>query len=592
MSFSAADASKFPGPQPRLSSRGVLWLPRCVGVFRSHVRPRTRYPSIRVFAASLGVVLAGAWTDVWALGQTEPTQSGQLSGQWTASALAEVWVFPAWPAACGPKPSPQVSSGGVSTVEESAGELTFAGLDRPFRTNQCWEQYPGLRRVAHSRSARAWSNTCKSADTDPRQANIHTSLSAFGETLIKFRETGSFEFHLDGARCTAQVTRTRSFSRSASREVNTAETPAALAGEVVNADDDAAAAAAAGAAGGGPTAAVAGVAPTAPSASSAASAAGSELARLDGADAPSPPSERPVRHDCTPSGPATEIRVPRPVHWLQTGSTFRLMPALVDASGCAVAKGPFNYTVEPDTGAVSVGLKSGLIQVSPQAPEGKYSVIIRSGQLREVIEVPVVTREGLAAFLQAPTDAPLAVSAGSPNVPLEMIGVTPAAASDHATPRKWWFIGLTAAVTLGLGGLGLRLLRAGSRPTMPPPAPKQRQPLAKGAGATPSVEVPDSVVQHSDFRHSDAASTLPRPPAEAEFADVPPPAAASSPTKSQPRSNPPPKPNSRGAREPATGAAKLRACPQCGRQYTDGSVFCGVDGDRLVDAPESALEKR
>jgi hypothetical protein len=251
--------------------------------------------------------------------------------------------------------------------------------------------------------------------------------------------------------------------------------------------------------------------------------------------------------------------------------------------------------VEPDTGAVSVGLKSGLIQVSPQAPEGRYSVIIRSGQLREVIEVPVVTREGLAAFLQAPTDAPLAVSAAEPTVPQEMIGVTPAAAIDHATPRKWWFIGLTAAVTLALGGLGLRLLRAGSRPTMPPPAPKQRERMAS-EGVTPNVEAPPS----------DAASTQPRPDVEAPLPEV-----ASSPTKSQPRSNPPPKPNSRGTGTAAGGAATaaggvagasvatssgasptLRSCPQCGRRYTDGSVFCGSDGGRLVDAPESALEKR
>lgn len=533
------------------------------------------------------MVLAGAWTDVWALGQTEPT----LSGEWSASALAEVWVFPAWPAACGPKPAPQVSGGGVSTVEESAGELTFSGLDRPFRTNQCWEQYPGLRRVAHSRSARAWSNTCKSADSDPRQANIHTSLSAFGETLIKFRETGSFEFHLDGARCAAQVTRTRSFSRMASREVNTAETPAANADDAVSASN---AGGEGGGVGAGASATIAGIAPTTPPASNAVPAVGSEPVRLDATDAPSSSSERPVRHDCTPSGPATEIRVPRPVHWLQAGSTYRLTPLLVDASGCAVAKGPFNYTVEPDTAAVSVGLKSGLIQVSPQAPEGKYSVIIRSGQLREVIEVPVVTREGLAAFLQAPSDAPLAVSVAEPAVPREMIGVTSAAAPDHATPRKWWFIGLSAVVTLGLGGLGLRLLRAGSRPTMPPPAPKQREHASHTSkGATPNVEVPSSEVQLSQAQPSDAASTLPRPPTEVEpAAEAPAPEAASSPTKSHPRSNPPPKPSSRGTREPTTASAKLRSCPQCGRRYTDGSVFCGVDGGRLVDAPESALEKR
>lgn len=533
------------------------------------------------------MTLAGTWTDVWALGQTEPappqslsgqTLSGQsLSGQWTAGALSEVWVFPAWPAACGPKPAPQVSGAAASTIEESAGELSFSGLDRPFRSNQCWEQYPGLRRVAHSRGVRAWSNTCKSADTDPRQANIHTSLSAFGETLIKFRETGSFEFHLGAARCAAQVTRTRSFSRSASREVNTAETPAELsAGAGTGGPGSASSAAGGGEAGGG----IAATAAPGSSAASATTASASDPARLDPA---APPSERPVHHDCTPSGPATEIRVPRAVHWLQAGSTYRLTPALVDAAGCAVAKGPFTYTVEPNTGAVSVGLKSGLIQVSSQAPEGKYSVIIRSGELREVIEVPVVTREGLAAFLQAPTDGPLAASIPeAAALPQEMIGVTPAAAPDHATPRKWWFIGLTALVTLGLGGLGLRLLRAGSRPTMPPPAPKLREPTPSSPSLTSPIEAPLSGAPTPRRTDVDA-----EPPVAPTTAD-----AAASPTKSQPRSNPPPKPSSRGAQGAPAASASLRACPQCGTRYTDGSVFCGVDGGRLVDMPESTLEKR
>src|SRR5690606_21065958 len=81
-------------------------------------------------------------------------------------------------------------------------------------------------------------------------------------------------------------------------------------------------------------------------------------------------ADRPVRRDCEPAGAEREIRLAGPVPWLQPGASYRLTPAIVDASGCVASKGPFTYAVEPAVDAVRVGLKSGRIQIAPHAPEG------------------------------------------------------------------------------------------------------------------------------------------------------------------------------------------------------------------------------
>lgn len=479
-----------------------------------------------------------------------------LSGQWAASPLVESWSFPAWSTACGPKPVAQNSAGGSSLVTEESGELAFAGPGRTYRTHQCWEQYPGLRRVAHSKGAHAWSSTCKSAADDPRQANIHTSVSLHGDSTIKFRETGSYEFYIQSSKCVAQVSRTRTFSRQLPEKVNEeggagAVSPSGSIPPAVAAPAPAAAASVPNSDGPMPVAT--------------SLATGGSPPGADGTDkVPTATSvqvrtsRHEVHHDCDQVGPAHEIRSPRPVHWLQPASSYRLAPVVVDAAGCVVSKGPFTYAMDPPAEAVTVGARTGVIQVGANAAEGTYSVVIRSGDLREVIEVPVVTREGLASFLQSSTPPPLASQTAAVVTTQEMLGTAPAAATDSATPRKWWFVALAGMVTLALGLLGLRLLRAGSRPTLPPAAP----------GTAIGKSSP---------------STLPSGPNSV------PPTTRSEP----PRSNPPAKPSSHAAPNVSGSAPPLEAwrmCPQCGELYQDGSVFCGADGARLVAATEIPLK--
>src|SRR5690606_36561188 len=89
-------------------------------------------------------------------------------------------------------------------------ELSISGLGREWSTTQCWEQYPGLARRSHSAGTRGWRNVCKTADSDPRQATVVTTLSAT-DTTMSFDETAQYQFVIQGQNCTASARRTRSF---------------------------------------------------------------------------------------------------------------------------------------------------------------------------------------------------------------------------------------------------------------------------------------------------------------------------------------------------------------------------------------------
>lgn len=259
-----------------------------------------------------------------------------------------------------------------------------------------------------------------------------------------------------------------------------------------------------------------------------------------------------VRRDCPSKGPAHQIVIPRSSEWVHPNSSFRLLPSVVDAKGCLVARGSFTYAIETKTNAMTVGRNSGVVKVANDAPEGRYTIVVRSGALSATTTVSVVNRDKLAALLERPVvnvELEETPSDARPTV-REVWGTAPAKAADFATPRKWWFVGLTGLVTLGLGLLGLRLLRAGSRPTTPPAQTKRVV-----GGTAPTIR---SVT----------------PPTNG-------------------LGNPPPKPTpvsdvgDRGRLMPVG----LR-CPRCGVLYTDGSLFCGTDGTKLLRAGENSSNEK
>jgi hypothetical protein len=137
---------------------------------------------------------------------------GASSGKWTASSLSTLWRIGDWGPACGPKPSGGNEAGGPVTVEDDGKTLTLRGLGRTYRTNQCWEQFPGLVTQSSAGGGTTHRTVCKSAPGDPRQATITTTWTVRPDALY-FDEAGQYQFVVENQNCTASVRRTRVLKR-------------------------------------------------------------------------------------------------------------------------------------------------------------------------------------------------------------------------------------------------------------------------------------------------------------------------------------------------------------------------------------------
>src|SRR2546430_11784777 len=111
-----------------------------------------RSPFRRSYFVAFAVACAAVLFSWPGSAQRRPT----LAGTWNASTLAERWNVGDWNKACGPRPIPQDIPGGQVTIREEGGELVMSGVGRTFRTNECWEQLPGVTRNTHSASDRSW----------------------------------------------------------------------------------------------------------------------------------------------------------------------------------------------------------------------------------------------------------------------------------------------------------------------------------------------------------------------------------------------------------------------------------------------------
>jgi hypothetical protein len=96
-------------------------------------------------------------------------------------------------------------------VQDDGKVLTMSGLGRTYRTNQCWEQLPGLT-TQSSTGGSVQHVVCKSAPGDPRQATISTTWTVRQDALY-FDETGQYQFVVENQNCTASVRRTRVLTR-------------------------------------------------------------------------------------------------------------------------------------------------------------------------------------------------------------------------------------------------------------------------------------------------------------------------------------------------------------------------------------------
>lgn len=309
-------------------------------------------------------------------------------------------------------------------VSVSGSELVLAFPGRNYRTNECWEQFPGLSRQSHTSGARGWRTACKTAPGDPRQASLITTLSAT-DTQISFDETGQYQFVIQGQNCTASVRRTRTLT-------------------LIHREGDPE-----------PAAAVA------PSASAA---------------------RKPVKEArCAVTGLPERLEVRPSRKLMRPGDEFTFRAAVVDAAGCTL---PIAPTWQVVTGAASLQISGqGKVAVTASAVEGQAKLQATVGDRSVAVEVEIVSKERYDALLHRGDFNAEGESAEAAvaRIASSSIGARSGVARDEARGKRVAFIAVVGGLSLALGVLGLLIVLRGRR------AAAQRAP-SPSLAAGPPVE--------------------------------------------------------------------------------------------------------
>jgi hypothetical protein len=350
-----------------------------------------------------------------------------LSGTWTASPLSVSWQLGDWGKACGPAPSGGGEAGGSVTITQSGNELTIVGVGRSYTTGECWERYPGILRISHSASARSFQNVCKTANGDPRQARLVTTINAT-DSRINFDETGQYQFVIEGQNCTASVRRTRSYS-------------------LVSRLGDAP-----------------------PAAASAAST-------------PSKPAARPAT-PCTGTGLPERLEVRPSRKLMRPGESFEFRSSVLDAHGCPL---PVTPTWRVIAGANLLSVSSpGRVTANPGAGESEATLEVTLGDRSVRVQVEIASKERYDALLEARglDESGESKDAAVLRVASESMGAREVVARDEAPGKTRWFVGIAGACALLLGLLGLLLVRRNRRAPDVPISEAPSRPRASAPSAS------------------------------------------------------------------------------------------------------------
>jgi predicted nucleic acid-binding Zn ribbon protein len=478
---------------------------------------------------------------LWALSLPARADAPTLAGSWTATAMRSDWNVGEWGQACGPSPSGGGASAGNVTVTSSGSELHLSGAGFELSTTQCWEQYPGLSRVAHSGGARAWRNTCKTKPGDPRQATIVTTMSAT-DTSIAFDETGQYQFVINGQNCTASVRRTRTLL-------------------LVQREGESAA----------PAAAVA----STPS--------------------PTTAAESQPNNSCTQPGAPERLEVRPARKLMRPGESFEFHSAVLDGAGCPLAVSPV-WKVVTDQAALELS-SPGKIHIPSDAAEAtvELQVTFAGHATRVVVEIAsqarydaLLAQKGLNAEGES-NDAAVARMATT------AIGGGSVVARDDSQRRRSLFVGVVGGSALLLGLLGFALVQRSRRKPVPPEphAPRVRlapaltpsglPPLAKLCPTCREEYPPEATFCPSDGNRLVASRGNAEPagpsggvcPVCGQGYD---PGVLTCPKHGEELL---PAAVHTGTRAAETVITK-KICPVCGKQYSGDSQFCGGCGAALV----------
>lgn len=337
-----------------------------------------------------------------------------LSGRWAASAMTSRWNIGDWGTACGPRPSAGGAAAATVMISQQGGELVIGDGGRTYSTTQCWEQYPGLGRISHVGGTRSWRTVCRTQPTDPRQANVITTISAT-DTAISFDETGQYQFVVGGQNCTASVRRSRSFS-------------------LVQREGE-----------------------PAPPAARQTSAGGSKASK---ATRPTPLSSSDRALRCVDPGPPARLEVRPSRKLMRPGEQFTFRSTVLDAHGCALNKVVPTWRVLDPSSPVRL-VSPGTLAVNEDASETEVALnaSVRGQSVKVVVEIASTERYeallrqgGFDDSGESQQAAVAAIASGS-------LGAQSTVTQSESPARKYLVAAVIGAAAVVLAGLGLVVMR-------------------------------------------------------------------------------------------------------------------------------------
>jgi len=377
---------------------------------------------------------------VWLLGSGIPLapaqaqSSASLSGRWQADPMTVRWVIGDWGEACGPRPSGGGDTGGVVEIEVKGAELVISSPERSYSTAQCWAMHPELERQSHAAGGRSWSTTCRTRSNDARQEVLQTNITATEDTL-SFRESGQYQFALQGQTCSASSGRWRTYRRLAEgSEPLPATGPATVPPPVELVPEP------------------------------------REVPRPE-----VPPPEAPRRpaaaNPCLTPGPPARIDVRPARKLMRAGESFLFRAVVFDVRGCAL-RTPVAWALSPPEATAQ--LEDGVLEIPEGAADAQLGVVATAAHQSVRVTVDVVSSDRYSALLASGnfTADGASIEAATATITEGSLGAQSAVLEGAAPGRKWTFVALVSAIAVCFGMLGAFLLTRANRQRRAAAAPR------------------------------------------------------------------------------------------------------------------------
>lgn len=468
---------------------------------------------------------AGAWLVLVLIahGATSPHAHADPPepGTWRAGTTSTDVAIKSWGPDCGPAPRSATSPGGgtVRLHREGPTIVLIAG-DRTVRSNQCWSQNPGVRRVANTERPGVWTTTCATAPNDPREEHGSYTLKLLPDGSLLYQDVSRYDWRLKNSSCAATATTTQALTRVPGTAAATG--PAAQ--------------------------------PVAP---------------------PSAPAEPPAKLEVVPTcqpGPAARIALRPAQATIEVGRRVCFRPSVTDANGCPLPEATVRWSLEHDP-SIKGRIEDGCFVAGDQAAEseGQFRVIAAIGSLRADAPVSVRTPDLSALLAQRiETGALPAESARAPELPPEApvasaakVAAAPAPppAGKH-TASGHFALALVLAGAFGVAiAAWLLVRRRAARESAGAQTRASVRPATPVAGSVaPRSAAPEEpwICPTCRVGYPKASGTCPKDGTALvpyrQFADA------------------------RRSLQPASG----KRCPRCGRLYPDSAAFCSEDGAPLA----------